>query len=173
MADELIDIISGENVVTAQIMKSEAHAQGLLHRTILAEIINSQGEWLLVKQAGGRQDAGQYVSPIGGHIKAGETEVRALKREAREEVGYADFPFKRMGDAVWNRNILGRQENHFFILYEIHSDHDPVLNEESVGFRWFSTDALRSEMQSHPDRFGAAWWFAAKMFYAELFSLTK
>jgi len=93
MADELIDIVTAENVVSGQAMKSVAHVQGLLHRTILAEIINSKGEWMLVKQSGDRQDPGQYVSPIGGHIRAGEAEDEALKRETLEEVGYTDFPF--------------------------------------------------------------------------------
>jgi hypothetical protein len=32
------------------------------------------------KQAGDRQDAEKYVSPIGGHIKAGESEIEVLKR---------------------------------------------------------------------------------------------
>jgi len=169
MSDEMIDIIDEHNVIVGQAMKSEAHMKGLRHRTILAEIKNSKGDWLLVKQSSSRQDAGQYVSPIGGHIQAGESEIEALKREALEEVGYSDFTHKKIGDANWDRSVLGRQENHYFILYEIYSDKNPILNDESDDYSWFSTPDLIREMKTHPKQFGDAWWFVVKEFYKDTF----
>jgi isopentenyl-diphosphate delta-isomerase len=88
---ELVDIVDENNIVIRQMSKSQAHQQGLLHRTVISEIINSKGQWLLVKQAGDKQDPGQYVSPVGGHIKAGEAELEALAREAHEETGITDI----------------------------------------------------------------------------------
>lgn len=79
---EIVDIVNSQDIVIGQSSKDECHQQGMLHRTIIAELIDSQGNWILVEQASDRQDAGQYVSPVGGHIRAGETELAALKREA-------------------------------------------------------------------------------------------
>jgi 8-oxo-dGTP pyrophosphatase MutT (NUDIX family) len=167
--DEKVDIVDEINQVLYQIDKSIAHVKGLLHRTILAEVKNSKGEWLLVKQAGDRQDAGQYVSPVGGHIRAGESEVEALKREAFEELGIIGFTYIYKGRQVWNRFVRNRQENHYFILYEITWDGDIKLNEESVEYKWFSQAELVKLTRSKSKSLGDAWYFAASAFYPHLF----
>jgi hypothetical protein len=80
MADtqiEMVDIVNENDEVTGQADKRKAHAEGLLHRTVISEVKNGKGEWLLVKQAGDRQDAGQYVSP------SADTFVRANRLRMR------------------------------------------------------------------------------------------
>ncbi len=89
--DEIVDVVNENNKVLYQITKTEAHQKGLLHRTVIAEIKDTKGRWTLVKQASDRQDAGQYVSPVGGHARAGETEEETLKRGAFEEAGLKNF----------------------------------------------------------------------------------
>jgi len=102
---------------------------------------------VLVKQSSSRQDAGQYVSPIGGHVKAGEAIENALKREAF---------------------VLNRQENHFFVQFEISSDEDLKLNHESVEYRKFTSDQLNRELKQNPKLFGDSFHFVAKTSYPEL-----
>ena len=61
--DELLDIVDeNENILNA-VTKRDAHRDGLLHKTVISEVIDSKRRWLFVKQASDRQDAGQYVSP--------------------------------------------------------------------------------------------------------------
>ena len=163
---ELVDIINQQNEVLYQTSKNEAHQKGLLHRCIIAEVIDPQGNWTLVKQASDRQDAGQFVSPVGGHIKAGESEAEALAREALEEMGLTSFTSKYIGKAILNREVIGRKENHLFILYEIYTDQTPTLNHESVDFEKFSFDQIKSEIQSNPTKFGQAFHFVMKRFYS-------
>ena len=118
--DELVDIVDDKENVVEVVTKREAHQKGLLHKTAIAEVIDSQGRWLLVKQSSSRQDAGQYVSPVGGHVTSGETDEQAVKREASEELGLeGNFNLDLVDKVVFNRNILGRQENHYFIVYKI------------------------------------------------------
>lgn len=167
--DEMVNIVDDNGETLYQSTKKNAHTKGLLHPTILAEVIDTHGNWLLVKQSSHRQDAGQYVSPVGGHIMATETDVAALKREADEELGLTDFGFTYVGKAVFKRNILGRIENHLFVLYEIYSDQVPVLNHESESYRKFSIPDLNAEMKNFPERFGDAWFFAIGKFYRHLF----
>ncbi len=163
---EIVDVINQQNEVLYQTSKEEAHQQGLLHRCIIAEIIDSQGNWTLVKQASDRQDAGQFVSPVGGHIKAGESEAEALAREALEEMGLTIFTSKYIGKAILNRKVIGRKENHLFILYEIYTDQTPTLDHESVDFEKFSLEQIKSEIQSNPTKFGQAFHFVIKKFYS-------
>ncbi len=161
----MVDVVDQNNKILSQISKNEAHQKGLLHRCIIAEVIDSNGNWTLVKQANDRQDSGQYVSPVGGHIKAGESEKDALARETMEEMGITSFSSQRIGQAIFNREVIGRKENHLFILYEIHSDQQPVLNHESVGFEKFSIGRLKDEFVKNPEKFGKAFHFVFKTFY--------
>ena len=162
---EIVDIINQQNEVLYQASKDEAHQAGLLHRCIIAEVIDSKGNWTLVKQANDRQDAGQFVSPVGGHIRAGESETQALSRETLEEMGLTMFTSKFIGKAILNREVISRKENHLFILYEIYTDQSPTLNHESIGFEKFSFDQIKSEIQSNPTKFGQAFHFVMETFY--------
>ena len=167
MADpyELIDIINPNNQILNQATKAAAHEQGLLHRIIIAELIDSRGRYTLVKQAADRQDPGQYVSPVGGHIRAGESEIEALIRESQEEIGIIPNKYKRVGQAIYNREVIDRQENHLFIVYEIYSNTAPILNHESVSFRRFTPVEIKQLMITQPRIFGAAYHFVWNNFY--------
>lgn len=168
--EEQVDVVDEKCNVLYSTSKDNTHVKGFLHRIVIAEIRDSKGNWILVKQARDRQDAGQYVSPVGGHVQAGETEEEALKREALEEVGLTDFKYKFVGRAVFNREVLGRKENHYFILYEIESDEELVLGEEAVDFELFSREELAKQLKNDPKKFGDAFYFVLKTFYPNLLS---
>lgn len=164
---EYVDIVDEKGKIVSPVTKDEAHKRGLLHMTVISEVINSKGEWLLVKQASDRQDAGQYVSPIGGHVKSGESLEDALKREALEEVGLKNFKLKFVGKGIFNRKVLGRKENHYFIMYKIFSDEEPTLNSESVSCERFTVEQIKKELETNPRKFGAAFHFVWKRFFSK------
>ncbi len=166
--DEEVDVVNEQNEVVGTVMKKEAHAKGLLHRCVVAEVIDSQGRWTLVQQASDRQDAGQFVSPVGGHIQAGESYEDALKREAFEEMGLRNFTYKYVGKIIYNREVLGRKENHFFVQFEIYSDEPPKLNHEAVDFRVFTEEELKAALKETPEIFGDAFMFVLQSFYPDM-----
>lgn len=165
---EHVDIVDKNLNILYTTSKEEAHQKGLLHKTVNAAVVNSAGDFLLVHQSDHKQDAGQYVSPVGGHIRAGETNEVALKRETLEEIGVQHFQYRHIGTAIFNRKVIGRHENHYFIFYEIESDADPVLNDESDGFRWFSRQEIEDALKTNPKLFGDAFYFVWRTFYTEL-----
>lgn len=162
---ERVDVVSKDNKILFSVVKQEAHKKGLLHRTILAQLINSRGEWILVKQSSDRQDAGLYAVPVGGHIREGESELSALKRETLEEIGIKDFKYKFVGRAIFDRRILGRHENHYFILYEIYSDRKLKLGSEAESYKSFTKEEIRKLLKTIPKLFGNAFHFGVKVFY--------
>lgn len=166
--EEQVDVVDNTGAVLYSTTKAETHQKGLLHKTVIAELISPTGEMTLVRQSPHKQDAGQYVSPVGGHVGAGETDEQALRREAKEEVGLEGFEFSLKGKAIYDRKVLGRHENHYFIVYEIYTDEKPTLNDESVSYKRFTRDKLKLMLQKEPHTFGAAFHFVVKIFYPEL-----
>lgn len=167
--DELVDILDENGKILKVTTKKEAHENGLLHKCVISKVIDSQGRWLVVLQSKNKQDAGQYVFPVGGHIVTNESEIDALKREANEELGLKEeFKFKYINKIIFKRDVIGRKENHLFILYEIYSDTKPVLNHESDSYKYFIEDELRNELKTNPKQFGDPFHFIVKNIFPNL-----
>jgi 8-oxo-dGTP pyrophosphatase MutT (NUDIX family) len=169
VTEEMVDVVNDRDEVIGSKTKREAHADGSLHRCAIGIIRKSNGDFGLVRQASERQDAGQYVCPIGGHVSSGETAEQALEREAAEEVGFGpDFARKFMGKLIFNREVLGRKENHYFHFFEVQSDRTPVLGKESVEFKLFSPEQLKRLLKANPSDFGDAFFPIIDNYYPEL-----
>jgi 8-oxo-dGTP pyrophosphatase MutT (NUDIX family) len=166
----MVDVVDEKNNVLYSIRKDEAHAKGLLHRTVVAEVRDNEGKIILVKQAPDRQDPGQYVSPVGGHVSSGETEEHALKRETEEEIGLKDIKYKLKGKFIFNRFVVAknRQENHYMTLYEIYCDGKLNLGPEAVGYKAFTEEELKKRLKSNPEEFGGAYFAVIGKFYPHL-----
>lgn len=92
----------------------------------------------------------------------------ALKRETLEAIGLKEIPYSLIGKTIYKRHVLGRIENHFFILYEIHADKLPILNHESENYRYFTTAELKHTLQTNSTLFGDAFHVIVKEFFKEL-----
>lgn len=164
--DELLDIVDKNGSVLRQATKASAHRHGWLHKTVIG-YLKYGNDWALVKQAPDRQDAGQLVAPVGGHVQAGETEEEALLRESEEEIGTRNITYRHIGNARLHRQVIGRDENHLFIVYEIATS-DPIkLNEESIAIERFTADKLKKALIDHPENFGDAYYFVLEKFYPD------
>jgi isopentenyl-diphosphate delta-isomerase len=165
--DEIVDIVNQNDEVIGCVSKIEAHKLGLLHRTVIGMVVGSDGRWTLSINASHKQDPGQLVSPIGGHVSSGETEDQALEREALEEYGLTEgeYKYKLIGKAIYDRHVIGRHENHYFIFYEIYTDKKPILNDESSGTVIMSVNQMQAEIKNMPKKFGNALHFVLSSFY--------
>jgi 8-oxo-dGTP pyrophosphatase MutT (NUDIX family) len=162
--DEIVDVVDEVGNVLHQVAKSHAHTEGLLHKTVIGYLRYGY-HWALVRQADDRQDAGQLVTPVGGHVSAGESEIDALLREVEEEVGAKNITHKRVGSARFHRQTRGRDENHLFVVFEFWTDDPIVLNEEAVSMHTFSDDDLRQALRDKPADFGDGYYFVLEKFY--------
>jgi|SRR3989344_5184774 len=166
--DEKVDIVDKNEKLIEVVFKREAHEKGLLHKCVIANVIDSDGRWLLTRPSKNRQDQGQYVSPMGGHVSSGETNIEALKRELVEELGLSDFKYEFVGKAIFDRHIIGRHENHFFIVYKVYTDAKPVLSHEAESYKYFTEHELKKELRENPHLFGDAFHFVVKNIYPDL-----
>lgn len=86
--DELIDIVNPDGTYTGQSLpKSEIHSKGYYHHTGHLWLYTSKGEILLQQRS-----AKKLICPllwdvsVAGHIDAGETILKGLIRETKEEI---------------------------------------------------------------------------------------
>lgn len=165
---EYVDVIDKNNRIIGNAPKTEVHKKGLLHRVIIAEVHDSKNRWLLVRQSKDRQDGGQFVSPVGGHVSSKEEPNAALIRETQEELGFKPVRFTFIGQVPFNRYVLDRQENHFFMLYDIRSNAIPVLNKEAIEYRYFTENELKRGLKVTPKLFGDAFHFVVDTFFPKL-----
>lgn len=162
---EYVDIVDTQNNRIGKVSKTDAHDKGFLHRVVISEVHDSKNRWLLVRQAKDRQDGGQFVSPVGGHVTSGEDPRDALIRETQEELGFKPTQFSYIGETIFNRYILNRQENHLFMIYSIYSDAIPKLNIEAIEYRYFTEKELKKGLKVTPQLFGDAFHFVVDRFF--------
>ena len=166
MDEEIVDIVDESGTVLRQAAKTAAHKHGWLHKTAIG-YLRYGDDWAFACQAANRQDAGQLVAPVGGHVKAGESELDALLREAEEEIGTRNITYKYIGTKRFHRQVIGRDENHLFVVYEIATDDLIQINEESVAIERFTENELKETLAKSPERFGDPFYFVLESFYPE------
>jgi isopentenyldiphosphate isomerase len=54
LQEELVDIVDENENFLEIILKREAHEKGLLHKCVIANVIDSQGRWLLTRPSQNR-----------------------------------------------------------------------------------------------------------------------
>lgn len=167
MQDELVDITDEHGVMLRQASKHDAHAQGWLHKTVIGCLRYGE-DFALVQQAADRQDAGQWVNPVGGHVRAGESNEEALLRECEEEIGARNVTYIFLGKARFHRQVMGRDENHLFYVYEIRTTDKIVLGPEAVDLQRFTDKELKELSERGSDKLGDAYYFVAEKWFPEL-----
>lgn len=167
MSDEIVDVVSETGRVLHKASKHEAHKHGWLHKAVIGYVRHG-AHWTLIRQSADRQDPGQLVAPVGGHVKSGEADLKALLREAEEEIGVKNIRHNFVGTARFHRQVIGRDENHLFMVYEISTDDELVVGPEGEAFETFIEHELAQALVEMPHKFGEALYFVLEHFYPHL-----
>ncbi|MDG1160821.1 MAG: isopentenyl-diphosphate Delta-isomerase [Flavobacteriaceae bacterium] len=139
--------------------KMEAHEKAVLHRAFSVFIFNSKGELMLQQRA-----AHKYHSPLlwtntcCSHQRNGESNIEAGKRRLVEEMGFETNlkeVFSFVYKAPFDNGLTEHELDHVMVG---NFDGLPEINHEEVAsYKWMSLDAIKEDIELHPNLYTA--WF--------------
>ena len=139
--------------------KIEAHEKAVLHRAFSVFIFNSKGELMLQQRA-----AHKYHSPLlwtntcCSHQRNGESNIEAGKRRLVEEMGFETNlkeVFSFVYKAPFDNGLTEHELDHVMVG---NFDGLPEINHEEVAsYKWMSLDAIKEDIELHPNLYTA--WF--------------
>jgi len=165
MADELFDIVTEEDVVAHQAMRSVAHAQGLWRRGAHVFLFTADGKLLIQKRSAERvQYPSVWDCSVSEHVKAGESYPVAAQRGLWEELGLEGVDLRPL---VRFRMNYGPNDNEISVLFQGTVDparvHFDLIEIAQVDYR--SPDKLKIILRdktlplSHWFAQMLRWWF--------------
>ncbi|MDD2986256.1 isopentenyl-diphosphate Delta-isomerase [Flavobacterium sp.] len=159
MTEEKVILVNERDEPIGLMPKLEAHEKAVLHRAFSVFILNDKKEVMLQQRAHQK-----YHSPLlwtntcCSHQREGETNIQAGKRRLIEEMGFsADLKelFHFIYKAPFDNGLTEHELDHVMIGYY---NGEPIINHEEVeDWKWMSIEAIRTDMQQHPELYTV--WF--------------
>ena len=153
MIEENVILVNKDDEQIGLMPKLEAHEKALLHRAFSVFVLNSNNEIMLQQRAHHK-----YHSPLlwtntcCSHQREGETNIEAGSRRLFEEMGFKTELkelFHFIYKAPFDNGLTEHELDHVMIGY---SNESPVINPEEVeDWKWMGIDAVKNDMQVHPE----------------------
>lgn len=143
MIDEILDIVSAEDVVIGQEKRTVIYQQGLsCFRVINGFICNDANKlWIPIRHPGKKLFPLHFDASVGGHVMAGESYEDAFLREVQEELGLELSRNECVPVARLTPHTHGTSA--FMWVYLIRSNDVPSYNKNDfIDYRWFSAQEL-------------------------------
>ncbi len=114
-----------------------------IKKDAVVAIIQKADRFLFIKRSNYIDTAAGYWCPVSGRLEENETQIEALQREVKEEVGLSVKALKKICEIPSHNNqfIL-----HFWTT-EIISGEASVASNEATDFKWVTLEQMK---QLHP-----------------------
>ncbi|PZQ89369.1 MAG: isopentenyl-diphosphate delta-isomerase [Flavobacterium johnsoniae] len=159
MTEEKVILVNERDEQIGLMPKLEAHEKAELHRAFSIFILNSRNEVMLQQRA-----SQKYHSPLlwtntcCSHQREGESNIQAGNRRLMEEMGFSTELkelFHFIYKAPFDNGLTEHELDHVMVGY---FDGEPVINPEEVeNWKWMDIDAIKEDMQMHPEKYTV--WF--------------
>lgn len=153
MLEENVILVNERDEPIGLMPKMEAHEKAVLHRAFSVFILNSKNEIMLQQRAHHK-----YHSPLlwtntcCSHQREGETNIQAGNRRLFEEMGFQTELkelFHFIYKAPFDNGLTEHELDHVMIGYY---NEDPSINPEEVeAWKWMPIEAVKADIQNHPD----------------------
>ena len=159
MEEEKVILVNENDEPIGLMPKMEAHEKGVLHRAFSVFVLNEANEIMLQQRA-----AQKYHSPLlwtnttCSHQREGESNIQAGTRRLREEMGFTTELkelFSFIYKAPFDNGLTEHELDHVMIGYY---NGEPEINrDEAESWKWMAIDAVKEDMQEHPEQYTV--WF--------------
>jgi isopentenyl-diphosphate delta-isomerase len=159
MIEEKVILVNERDEQIGLMPKLEAHEKAQLHRAFSIFILNSKNEVMLQQRA-----SQKYHSPLlwtntcCSHQREGESNIQAGNRRLMEEMGFSTELkelFHFIYKAPFDNGLTEHELDHVMVGY---FDGEPEINTEEVeNWKWMDIDAIKEDMQVHPEKYTV--WF--------------
>jgi isopentenyl-diphosphate delta-isomerase len=159
MEEEKVILVNENDEPIGLMPKMEAHEKAVLHRAFSVFVLNFENEIMLQQRA-----ATKYHSPLlwtnttCSHQREGETNIQAGTRRLKEEMGFTTELkelFSFIYKAPFDNGLTEHELDHVMIGY--YNDMPLINTEEAESWKWMGIDAVKEDMQSHPEHYTV--WF--------------
>lgn len=154
MEEQLI-LVDRHDLAIGTEAKLRTHQLGLLHRAFSIYVLNSQSQMLLQRRAFGKyHSGGLWSNTCCGHPRPDEDTRAAAQRRLLEEMGF-HCELRTLCHIVYKAEVgNGLIEHEYLHVYAGRYEGEVSLNaEEASGYAWVELEALRRELQQHPEKF--------------------
>ena len=146
-SEEIFPVVDEEGNVIGRATRGECHdGSKLLHPVVHLHVFDAEGRLFLQHRPVWKDiQPDKWDTAVGGHVDYGETIEDALRREAREELGLADFTPEFLRSYVFESDRERELVNTFKTTV------DPAAvrpSDELDGGRWLTADELRADPDS-------------------------
>ncbi len=114
-----------------------------IKKDAVVAIIQKAGTFLFIKRSNYIDTAAGYWCPVSGRVEENETQIEALEREVKEEIGLSVKALKKICDIPSHDN---RFKLHFWTT-EIISGKASITSNEATDFKWVTLEQMK---QLHP-----------------------
>lgn len=159
MQRDKVILVDQNDLEVGAIDKMEAHIKGMLHRAFSIFLFNSKKEMLIHQRAAGKyHGGGLWTNACCSHPQPGEElKSSAIERLYFEMGLHCDLQkaFSFIYHAPVENGLIEHEYDHVYIGF---TDDNPILNPEEVqAYRWVSTQDLKKEIETEPEKF--TFWF--------------
>lgn len=152
---ELLEVLNENGKPTGEILdKNKIHKEGKYHKEVALILLNNKGEILLQKRSSAKEIEPNKWAWHGGHVIAGETEIDAIIRETKEELGITlkenqiKLLVKLKRDKVPNRQYTTA----YYSICDFDINDFSIQKEELSEIKWFPFKKFKDMIyNSHPD----------------------
>ena len=153
MIEENVILVNEKDEPIGLMPKMEAHEKAVLHRAFSVFVLNSKNEIMLQQRAHHK-----YHSPLlwtntcCSHQREGETNIQAGSRRLFEEMGFkTDLKelFHFIYKAPFDNGLTEHELDHVMIGY--YNDAPNINPEEVEDWKWMHIEAVKTDIQNHPD----------------------
>ena len=168
--EEQVILVDTNDQAIGLMPKMEAHEKVVLHRAFSVFILNDKNQLMLQQRALHKYHSpGLWTNTCCSHQRDGEDNISAGKRRLQEEMGFetelsevTSFIYK----APFDNGLTEHELDHIMIGH--HNDAPDVNPEEVANWKWMAVDAVRDDIQKHPEYYTVWFIIIFEKFYEQI-----